>query len=103
MTWDAALTRCAVLYRHPGLILNGSFGPMSSRKRHQKKEIEAVLREAEEHGFRVETPAKGYFKVKCPPPCAEHIWQVHLTPSSRNYTKNLLGRLRNCPAWEEGT
>jgi hypothetical protein len=72
------------------------------RRKHQKKEVEAVLREAEGHGFTVETPPKGYFKVKCPPPCAEHMWQVHLTPSGRNYAKNLQSRLRKCSTWKEG-
>lgn len=72
-----------------------------ARRKHQKKEIERVLVLAEQRNFRVETPPKGYFKVKCPPPCAEHMWQVHLTPSSRNYSKGLLARFRQCPEWGE--
>ncbi len=71
------------------------------RRKHQKKEVEAALREAERHGFSVESPPKGYFKVKCPPPCADHMWQVHLTPSARNYAKRLLQRFEQCPQWKD--
>lgn len=56
-------------------------------KRHQKKELEAVLQEFHEAGWTVLNPPR-YYTVRCP--CGEHQRQIHLTPSSANYAKNVL-------------
>ncbi len=85
------------------LLLRYSPGVAGRRRRHQKKEVEQALVEAEGHGFRVEVPTKGYWKLKCPAACADHMWQVHLTPKNAGtYARHLLARLRQCPRWEEG-
>ena len=70
-----------------------------TRRRHQRKEIEDVLRLAEDHRWRVESPPKGYFKMKCP--CGQHLKWVARTPSNPNYHRNLEGWLRQRPCWEE--
>jgi hypothetical protein len=67
------------------------------RPRHPIKELEAILRQAERRGWRVEK-GKKYFKLWCP--CGDHRKAVHLTPSDPDYAKNLLGFLRRS-CWEE--
>jgi hypothetical protein len=70
-----------------------------SRPRHPDKDIEAVLREAEAHGWRVERN-KGYYKAKCP--CGRHAnWSIKLTPSNPNYAKNLAAWFQRQSCWEE--
>jgi len=71
----------------------------SKRPRHQDKELEAVLEEAEERGWRVDK-GKGYFRLRCP--CGNHMRWVHLTPSGGNYVRDLLGWLRRSGCWKEG-
>lgn len=72
------------------------------RPRHPVKELEAVLRAAEEQGWRVQKRKK-YFRMFCPAECL-CMRSVHLTPSSNTYLKNLQMWLRRCPCWrEEGT
>jgi hypothetical protein len=71
-----------------------------NRPQHQVKELEAVLRAAEDRRWRVEK-GKKYFKMWCP--CPEKHWKtVKLTPSGANYTRNLLGQLRRATCWESG-
>lgn len=55
-------------------------------KKHQSKDIEKVLREYDQCGWRIEDPPK-YYRVKCP--CGKHQRSVHLTPSGPDYAKNL--------------
>jgi hypothetical protein len=72
---------------------------MPSRDKHPRKEIEKLLREAEERDFVVTTSGKGKsFKVKCN--CAEgHLTFIHRTPG-----KTLANRKRNeiekWPCWK---
>jgi hypothetical protein len=70
-----------------------------SRPKHQVKELEAVLQEAEVKGWRVEK-GKRYFKMFCPLKCGEHRKTVHLSPSDRNYERNLKGQLRRATCWD---
>lgn len=68
------------------------------RPKHQRPELEAVLRAAEQQGWRV---VKGrYFKMYCP--CVDkHIKTVKLTPSGANYRQNLIGQLLRSTCWRE--
>jgi hypothetical protein len=60
------------------------------RPKHQNKELERVLREAEEKGWRVEKRPNRYFKMKCP--CdQQHMKAVKLSPSNPYYEKQLRG------------
>lgn len=69
------------------------------RPRHPKKELEAVLREAESQKW-VVSKAKKYFKMRCP--CDEkHSKTVHLSPSDPNYLRNLIGHLLRTTCWKE--
>ncbi len=70
-----------------------------SRPKHQVKELEAVLREAEQRHWRVDKP--NYFRLLCP--CGKHQRRVHLTPSNPNYELNLRKWLERQPCWEEET
>ncbi|GAA1616761.1 hypothetical protein GCM10009700_01290 [Brevibacterium sanguinis] len=56
-------------------------------KRHQKPELESVLQQFHEAGWTIEDPPK-YYTVKCP--CGDHMRQIHLTPSNRNYSNQAL-------------
>jgi hypothetical protein len=70
-----------------------------SRPRHQDKDIEVVLREAEARGWTVYRD-KGYYKAKCP--CGQHAnWSIKLTPSNPNYAKNLAAWFQRQSCWEE--
>ena len=69
-----------------------------SRPKHPRKDLEAVLREAEGKGWRV-TKGKGYYKMLCP--CGRHQKSVHLTPSDPDYRRHLLGQLRRATCWDE--
>lgn len=71
---------------------------MAGRPRHPRKELEALLREAEAKGWRVVKPGK-YFKMYCP--CIDkHLETVHLTPSDPNYERNLRGLLGRETCWK---
>jgi hypothetical protein len=63
-------------------------------RRHPKKELEAVLREFDKLGWRVEDPPK-YYTVKCPCP-KKHLRHVHLTPSNPNYANEVIAWLKRC-------
>lgn len=67
------------------------------RPRHPIKELEALLRHAEAHGWRA-ARGKKYFKIFCP--CGQHKHTVHLTPSDPNYETNLRGYLKRRTCWE---
>jgi hypothetical protein len=69
-----------------------------SRPRHPIKELEAVLKEAEEKGWRVEK-GKKYFKMWCPASCGRHWKTVKLTPSGGDYLRNLIGQLNRSTCW----
>lgn len=72
---------------------------MSPRPRHPKKELEAVLQEAERQGW-IPKRGKKYFKMYCPCP-GKHIKTVKLSPSDPNYTQHLLGQLSRATCWEK--
>ncbi len=70
-----------------------------TRPRHPDKHLEALLREAEGKGWRVE---KGtYYKMYCPDPCRQHLKTVHLTPSNPQYERQLRNYLRRETCWEQ--
>jgi transposase len=70
-----------------------------ARRRHPKKDLEKVLQEAEQHGWRV-VETKKYFKLLCS--CADkHKRWVHLSPSDGDYAKNLLAWLGRQSCWRE--
>ena len=71
-----------------------------TRPRHPVKELEAVLRESENLGWRV-TRDKRYFKLWCPNPCKCRK-TVHLTPSGARYEENLRHYLRRYTCWDFG-
>jgi hypothetical protein len=72
---------------------------MPSRPRHPDKDLEKVLKAAEQQGWTVTKRPRGYFKIYCP--CADkHLKTVHLTPGSA-YLRNLLGELRRNTCWKE--
>lgn len=69
-----------------------------SRPRHPDKELELILKEAEDKGWRVGRGNK-YYKMYCP--CADqHTKTVKITPRS-GYLRNLLGQLRRATCWEK--
>ena len=68
------------------------------RPKHQVKELEAVLRQAEAGGWCVEK-GKKYFGMRCP--CGKHQRRVHLTPSNPKYLLNLRKWLQRQPCWRE--
>lgn len=68
------------------------------RPRHPRKELEALLKEAEARGWRV-TKGRKYYTIWCPCP-GKHRETVHLTPSDPNYGRNLRAHLRLTTCWE---
>jgi hypothetical protein len=62
------------------------------------KELEAVLKEAETKGWRVEK-GKKYFKMWCP--CGSCWKTVKLTPSLSDYERNLRAKLARDTCWEK--
>jgi hypothetical protein len=68
-------------------------------KKHPKKELEAVLREFDSRGWRIENPPT-YYAVKCPCP-KQHMRYVHLTPSNPRYANEVLNWLRRCECSRE--
>jgi hypothetical protein len=70
-----------------------------ARPRHPVRELEAILKEAEERGWLV-TRGNGYFKMACP--CADkHLTWVHLTPSDSRYGRNKRSWLASRTCWNE--
>lgn len=69
-----------------------------TRSRHQDKDLEAVLSEAESQGWQVDR-GKRYWKMLCPNNCK--CWKtVKLTPSDPRYLRNLRGQLRRATCWD---
>lgn len=74
-------------------------GVAGDRPKHPDKNIEAVLQEAEDHGWTVKK-AKGaaYYKVLCS--CGRHTkWSIHATPSTSDYAKNLAAWFHRQECW----
>ena len=70
---------------------------MGERPRHPRKELEAVIREAERRGWRA-SRSRLYYVMLCP--CGAHRKSVHLTPSDPGYERNLRGWLRRATCWD---
>jgi hypothetical protein len=70
-----------------------------SRPKHKDKDIEAVLQEAEDHGWTVKKPkGAAYYKALCP--CGRHAkWSIHATPSTSDYAKNLAAWFHRQQCW----
>jgi hypothetical protein len=62
------------------------------------KELEAVLKEAEDRGWRVEKRRK-YWMMWCP--CGECLKTVKCTPSLMTYERNLRAKLARDTCWEK--
>jgi len=59
---------------------------VGDRPKHPKKDIEALMREAEDRGWVFER-GNGYYKGKCG--CeGKHIKTIHLSPSNPRYVLN---------------
>lgn len=71
---------------------------MSGRywKKHPKKDLEALLGEFHDAGWRIEDPPT-YYRVLCP--CGDHMRWVHLTPSGNGYVRNALHWLYRQPCY----
>lgn len=70
---------------------------MATRPKHQDKDLEAVLRDAEARQWRV-TKGKRYYMMRCP--CPEmHQKTVKLTPSGSRYELNLRKWLERQSCW----
>ena len=65
-------------------------------QRHPKKELQALLGEFNDAGWKIIDPPK-YYKVRCP--CGDHQRTVHLSPSNPNYVKDVLGWLYRQPCY----
>jgi len=68
------------------------------RPKHPKPELEAILKQAEIQGWRVDR-GKKYYKMFCP--CKVHFKTVHLSPSDPNYPLNLRKWLTRTGCWKE--
>jgi len=90
-------TQFSLLLASPGSCQTGQ--PMADRPKHPRKELEAVIREAEARGWRV-SKGKGYFRMLCP--CGKHKKWVALTPSDPRYGTNLGKWLARQSCWEGG-
>lgn len=67
---------------------------------HPKKDIEAVLREAESHGWIV-SKGKTYYKALCTCPEKHMKLSIKLTPSDGRYVMNLSSWFRRQECWKE--
>ena len=80
-------------------VIHLRWGSRVTRPKHPDKNIEAVLQEAEDHGWTVKK-AKGaaYYKVLCF--CGRHAkWSIHATPSTSDYAKNLAAWFHRQECW----
>jgi hypothetical protein len=80
--------------------VNSGDGGGLGRSRHPIKELEALLREAEERRWRVDR-GKGYYKLYCSCP-ERHKKTVKLTPSNPNYERECRNQLRRMTCWGGG-
>jgi hypothetical protein len=67
------------------------------RPKHPNKDLEAIIRAAEDHGWTVEKNPRGYYWIKCP--CKAHQRGVHITPSDPKYPLNVSKWLERKPCW----
>jgi hypothetical protein len=65
-------------------------------RRHQIKELDALLTEAEKKGWDV-SKKSGYFRLRCP--CGKHQTWVHLTPSNPRYEREKRQYLQGTGCW----
>lgn len=68
------------------------------RPKHPNKDIESVIRDAEEEGWEF-SKGKKYFRAACP--CGGHLKWIHLTPSGSRYVTNLVAWFERQPCWKE--
>lgn len=68
-------------------------------KKHPRKELESLLGEFYEAGWRIEDPPT-YYHVFCP--CGDHHRWIHLTPSDPKYAQNTLRWLYRQPCYGKG-
>ncbi|MFW6087154.1 MAG: hypothetical protein ACODAG_08120 [Myxococcota bacterium] len=71
------------------------------RPRHPKPDLEQLLRDAEERGWRITKKGK-YYKALCPCP-AKCMETVHLSPSDPKYATNKRNKMSKCEHWKEGS
>lgn len=71
-----------------------------NRPRHPDKDLEGVLKSAEDRGWIISKRPRGYYKMKCPCP-DKHLKSVALTPSGAKYLMNLKHYLARLPCWKE--
>jgi len=70
------------------------------RPKHPRKELEALLKEAEAQDWRVVKGGDQQFKLYCPCP-DRHIATVRATPSGSRYERNKRRVLRRDTCWED--
>jgi hypothetical protein len=68
---------------------------VARRPRHPNKDIEQVMRQAEEQGWRF--IRRTYFVGYCP--CGSHLRTIHLTPADPNYGGKLASWFRRQTCW----
>lgn len=67
------------------------------RPKHNDKDLEQLLKEAEHKDWRIEGGGNAHFKLKCP--CGIHKKTVATTPSSRYYEKRTRAILERETCW----
>lgn len=67
--------------------------------KHQRKDLEQVLRWFDSAGWRIESKA-GYYRLYCP--CGAHQRSFHLTPSNPNYGKQAIQWAKRTCSGAEG-
>jgi hypothetical protein len=68
-----------------------------TRPKHPDKNIEAVLQEAEGHGW--VKKGRAYFRALCTCGKGHAKWSIHLTPSNPNYARDLYAWFRRQECW----
>ncbi len=68
----------------------------AARPRHKDKDSEAILRDAEQAGWRVRKTKKQHYRLQCPPECGQHHITMPSTPSDRRAMKNFKSGMRKC-------
>lgn len=70
------------------------------RPRHPRKELETLLRAAEDQGWTV-VKGRKYYRCRCP--CGEHLKTIHLTPSDPGYARNQRAWFTRQACWKDST
>jgi hypothetical protein len=70
------------------------------RPRHPRRELEDLLADAEEHGWRIERRRK-YYRGFCP--CGRHAKTIHVTPSNPRYALDLAKAFERLECWGSGS